>query len=475
MVFKHFDREVFVVAIFSALAFVCGCGNDNSPAGPDGGTLAQTLYVAHDGVLVSYDIATGNERPGNVTNISSPTDMQALEDGTVLANLTAGNNTAIVNGKTMLENGRVPSATGGTRPVHSYISPDRNGKRYWVALYDGQGSDPVTSKARFINVKAATANYLQGAGEVALGVGHHKAAFSNTRDRMIASNISDCNVVLAAYDYSDISNITTVKTWSARDYGWDGSTRERTCDPTFVNGAPPAPHGCATSKVSGEIYCNLTASGDIVATKIDLTPPTFVIIATNGSGSGYTKAHKDGRYVYSLQAVPREGPAGHGGATCQIGQLVVIDATNDTVATMVPLFYKGPGCTSVLVGTDEETSEPDHIRVSNDGKTLYVSVAGGFNVTSARVRQEVVIDTTNPGNPVQKPSIPVGTSTGHHGDALSGDGRWLFVTNNLDGTVTQIDASTNQVVKTLTVRSTPLTVATFGTAEGPSEQTGPIR
>jgi len=33
----------------------------------------------------------------------------------------------------------------------------------------------------------------------------------------------------------------------------------------------------------------------------------------------------------------------------------------------------------------------------------------------------------------------------------------------------------DQVTKTPTVRSTPLTVATFGTNEGPSEQTGPIR
>ena len=209
------------------------------------------------------------------------------------------------------------------------------------------------------------------------------------------------------------------------------------------------------------------------ATNIDATPPTFVKIATGGSGSGYTKPHKDGRFMYSLQSSPREGEMG--AAMCQVGQLVAIDASNDTVAARVPLLYKGPACTAPINGTDEDTTEPDHIRVSNDGKTLYISTAGGFNVTRARVRQEMIVDVTNPGAPVQKASVPVGTSTNHHGDALSGDGRWLFVTNNLDGTVTQIDTSTNQVTRTLTVRSTPLTVATFGTNEGPSEQTGPIR
>ncbi len=472
MLCKHFGREVLAVVMVSLLAGAVGCsGNDSGT--PDGGTLAQTLYVAHDGVLVSYDIATGNERPGSVTNISSPTDMQALEDGTVLVNLTAGNNTAIVNGKTMLEAGRVGSATGGTRPVHSYISPDRNGKRYFVALDDGQGSDLATSKAVFTNVKSGTANYLQRAGEMGLGIGHHKAAFSSTVERMVVSNISECNNVLTAYDYSNIANIQTLRTWSALEYGWDGSSPERTCDPTFANGVPPAPHGCATSKVSGKIYCNLTASGEIIATNIDATPPSFVKIATGGKGSGYTKAHKDGRFMYSLESNPREGDVG--AAVCQIGQLLAIDAMSDTVAARLPLLYKGPACATTINGTDEDTAEPDHIRVSNDGKTLYISTAGGFNVTRARVRQELVLDVTNPGAPVQRASIPVGTSTNHHGDALSGDGRWLFVTNNLDGTVTQIDTSTNQVIKTLTVRSTPLTAATFGTNEGPSEQTGPIK
>lgn len=481
MTVKGIGRDIFALVIVSVLAIASGCTSESNPCTsnipltrPDGG-LAQTVYVAHDGVLVSYDVASGCERPGNVTNVLSPTDMQALDDGTVMVNLTAANNTAIVNGTTMLENGpRVPSATGGTRPVHSYLSPERNGKRYWLALYDGQGSNPVTSKALFINVKAGTPNYLQGVGEVGLGVGHHKAAFSSTRERVIVSNISDCNNVLAAYDYSDIVNIQTLRTWSAQDYGWDGSTRARTCDPTFATGAPPAPHGCATSKVSGKIYCNLTSSGDIVATNIDATPPTFSIIRTRGSGAGYTTAHQNGRFVYSLEERPREGSAG--GVPCQIGQLVVIDASNDAApAAEIPLLYKGPGCTTSLVGTDEETAGPGHILVSNDGKTLYISTAGGFGVDSARVRQQLVVDISNPGSPVQKPSIPVGASTGHHGDALSGDGRWVFVTNNKDGTVSQIDTSTNTVAKTLTVRSTPLTVATFGTSEGPSVQTGPIR
>jgi hypothetical protein len=53
--------------------------------------LEQTLFVAHEGSLVSYDIETGEERPGAVQGVSNPTDLQALDDGTLLVNLTDQN------------------------------------------------------------------------------------------------------------------------------------------------------------------------------------------------------------------------------------------------------------------------------------------------------------------------------------------------------------------------------------------------
>lgn len=464
-------RTFGAACILGASVVGLRCTNQNSN-GADGGVTAQAVFVAHNGALISYDIGTGNERPGTVSNLTSPTDMQSLEDGTVLVNLTGLNQVLAVNGRTMLEMARLTSsATTGTRPVHSYLSPERNGKRHWVALNDGQSSDPATSSARFIDIKIGSPTFLQAVGEVRAGIGHHKAGFSNTTSRIVISNISDCDNVLSVYDYSDVANIRILKTWSARDLGWDGSSRATTCDPTFVRGAPPAPHGCATSKVSGKIYCNLTQSGDIVAIDVDAAVPSQMKVTTRGSGSGYTRAHKDGRYVYSLEATPREAGALR---RCQIGQLVVIDSTTDTIAREVPLLYRGPGCTAALTGTDEETAEPGHILLSKDSKTLYIGTAGGFGVTTARVRQELVVDITDPANPVQRASVQTGASTGHHGDTVSGDGRFVFVTNNVDGTVTQIDTATNTVARTLTVRSGPQTVSTFGSAEGPSEQTGPI-
>lgn len=147
---------------------------------------------------------------------------------------------------------------------------------------------------------------------------------------------------------------------------------------------------------------------------------------------------------------------------------------NDTVVKELPLLYKGAGCTTSIASTDEKTDGPDHIRVSRDQKTLYISVGGGFGVMDARARQEILVDITNPADPRQLASVPVGDSTSHHGDALSGDGKYLFVANTVSNSVTVIDTSNNTVARTIMTQVKPLTVGSFGASEGPSAQTGPI-
>lgn len=467
--------ELVTPALLAALLSATpGCGGDD-PVVPPGTSGAQSLFVGHEGSLIAYDLATGEERPGAVQNVAGPVDLQALADGTLMVNLTGRDEILCVDGNTMLERARIPSsAQGGKRPVHSYLSPERGGKSYWLTLNDGAEGKLETNSARFVDVTLGSADFMKPVGETSVGVGHHKASFSATGERVVISNIGDCDNVLTVYDYSDMAEIKALATLTAEDAGWDGSSFATTCDPTYQMGVPPAPHGCATSKQSGKAYCNLTSSGGIVAVDIDATPPTFVVVPTGGLGGGYTKTSEDGRYVYSVQEEPREGSAENPGAPCQIGQLVVLDATSDSIAAEVPLFYKGPGCTDVLVGTDEETAGPSHMQVTHDGKTMFITVAGGFGVDTARVRQEVVLDLSNPASPVQLASIPVGASSSHHGDTLSGDGQWLFVANNADGTVTQIDTATRSVVRTLQTKDKPLALATYGAAEGPSYQTGPI-
>jgi hypothetical protein len=476
----HSKLHILTPMLACLSASAIGCGGEDSIVVDSASNsqtsrtdeLAETLFVAHQGSLISYDIATGEERPGAVQGVSSPTDMQALADGTLLVNLTDQNHVLIVDPRNMLEIARVhTSFATAQRPVHSYISPEHSGKTYWLALNDGTEGDRATNSAAFIDITPGSDRYLQHVGEAAVGIGHHKASFSATRERVVISNIADCDRVLGVYDYSDIDQIRVVAVMGSADAGWDGSSFEKTCDPTYQAGVPPAPHGCATSKVSGKAYCNVTSSGDLVVIDLDAEAPMFQRVPTGGAGGGYTKASYDGRYIYSLQNEPREGG---GGSVCQVGQLVVLEASSDSIVAKLPLGYLGAGCSQSLVGTDEETTEPAHSMISLDSSLLFITLAGGFDVESARVRQQLVIDITNPAVPVQLPSIPVGASTGYHGDTLSGDGRWLFVANNMDGTVTQIDAGGLSVVRTWTVATKPEVLATYGTVEGPSIQTGPM-
>lgn len=464
-------------AIMIALAVAAGCdshdhcadGHVDPECPPPGGFLENTLFVAHEGSLVSYDIATGEERPGTVTNVTGPVDMQALDDGTIMVNLSGRNEVLAINPVDMLEIARIPSGMDAVRPVHSYVSPARGGKTYWVALNDG--SMGTGNSAAFIDITPDSPTRFQRVGEIAAGVGHHKAAFSSTLERIVVSNIGDCDDVLTVYDYSNIAGIQPLATLTGAQAGFDapdpgaGGFDPRFCDPTYQRGVPPSPHGCATSSVSGKAYCNITSSGDIAVVDIDASPPTFTLIPTAGQGGGKTAVHPGGRYVYSLQEEPRGG--------CDIGQLVVIDAMTDTVVTELVLGYTGPACADDLTGTAAETANPDHLTFGPNG-TLFVGVAGGFMVADARVDQHVVVDVSDPANPVQLDSIQMGMSTGHSADALSGDSSRLFCVDAVDNTITEVDVFTRAVVRTLTVGAMPKVVATYGTDEGPSEQTGPV-
>lgn len=451
------------------------CGGDDGDD-PTPGDLADTLFVAHEGTIVSYDIATGDERPGALTDIRGPVDMQALEDGTLLVNLTGRNEILMFDGRTMLETQHYEtSRMGATRPVHSFISPEHDGERYWLTLNDGEEGARETNSALFIDIVPDSPTYLGAVGEVGLGIGHHKASFSATRARVVISNISDCDDVITVYDYSDIDDIVPVATLTAEQAGWDaadpgeGGFDPPFCDPTYQRGLPPAPHGCATSSESGKAYCNLTGNGAMVVIDLDAEAPTFTMLPTGGAGGGFTVAHEGGQYLYTMQETPREGD---GGVSCQVGQVVVTDGATDTVVSQTPLLYRGPDCADELAGTPAETANAGHAYFHED--RLFIPSSGGFEVGDARVDQLMILDTTDPAHPAQLPSLTVGVHTSHSAGAHSGDGKWLFDVHSVDGTVSQVDCETSEIVRTLSVESEPRVAATFGTVEGPSHQTGPV-
>jgi YVTN family beta-propeller protein len=469
------ERRSFGLSLVGSVlvTLVAACGDSDDSGAPATGpeTIPHTLYVAHDGVLTAYDIATGTELEGSVAALDKPNYMQVLDDGTVMVNNPPNDEILVAKGRPVREVKRIPSSSqGGTNPVDSYISPEYDGKKYWLSLNDGSQTAGTTTGI-FVDITPDSPTWLQPLGEMPVSFGHHQASFSTTQQRVVVSNFFDCDNVLSVYDFSDVKNIKTLETLTAAEAGMDGSTMAKTCDASGSAGVAMLPHGCATSKLTGKAFCNITGPGLIAVIDIDADPPTFKIIPTTGTGSGNTRAAKGGKYIYAVQGTPREG---QGGPSCQIGQLVTIDAESELIASETPLFYKGPGCTDVLVGTDEETANPNRIRISLDGKTMFIAVSGAYMLATGRVRQHLVLDLSDPSSPVQLPSIPVGTSTSDRATEISGDGKFLFVADPIDGTVTQIDVATRAVTRTLKVRDMPLMVATYGTAEGPSLQQGPI-
>jgi hypothetical protein len=452
-----------LLLISLTVALMVGCSTEEDSPQEIKAKPKHLIFVAHEGTLTSYDIATGEQQGGDITNVDGPNAMQALEGGLLLVNLTKRNEVLVVNGKEMSAIKRIPcSLPGGTavRPVLSFITPKYNGKRYWISMNDGltAGNTVAANSALFIDISTPsdTAS-IKAVGELAVGIGHHLACFSKTRQRAVISNFGDTTKVLGVYDYSNPAAMTEVKAWSTADLGITG---------------PAQPNGCGTSKLTGRGYCNAFASGDIISVDIDAGTPTAHILKTRGTGGGFVMPHPNGRYIYTMQSTPREGDAKRPGAVCQVGQVVVIDAQSDSVVKEVAVKYDGPDCTRSIVGTEAATAGTAYIALS--GNKMYCHLATARGDSTGYVTKHLVLDITDPANPVQSPSLSIGKSNGLHGESMNGDKKLFFVSNNLDGTVAEVDAAAGTVIKTLTVRAAPRTIATWGDDEGPSETFGPI-
>jgi len=464
---SRFERPVLGLAL-SLVALGCGDGHGHQHGdggAADGGPVPHTLFATEGSTLVAFDVATGKARVGAIANVNGATDLQALATGHLLVNMTADNRILAVDASTFRELRRIPSSRiGATRPVHSFVTPVLGGKQYWAANNDGSPTTPGTDSLAFVDITAGSSSFLEPVGEIALGVGHHKNAWSPARARVSVSNIADCDVVMQVIDYTDASKPAMVKRWSAMEID-----PARNCAMQAAT-----PHGAAAAS-NGKGYHALTGWGVVMAVDQVADPPTFKVLPTRGNGAGYTKAGKDGRYIYSLQRTPREGDATRPGVDCQIGNLVVVDSQSDSVASEIPILLSG-GCAAKLPAYARYAS-PDHLKITRDGKTMLVSSQAAppaGTLDPAYSDQLQIFDLTDPARPTQKPSVQVGAHSGHRAMALAGDDSYLFIVNANDKSISQVDVKTLTVTRTITLKEAPAQVATFGTAEGPSAQTGPM-
>ena len=445
------------------------------------GESPQVAAVSGRDQLALHDLATGAE----LARFDAPggsSDLLALGSGVALSNHTAGNEVILVDLKRRTEIGRLPSSSlGGVRPVHMYLSPAIDKRQYVIVLNDGnerstpKGERPKDSTLLLIDAVQSSPTFLKPMGEVRLGIGHHKAGFSMKRPRLAVSNISDCSNVVSIYDYENPSDIKLVKTFSAADLGYDGSTPFNTCDETGKVGLMLSPHGTGTSAATGRVYHFLTGTGQIAVFDIDADVPTVKLIQTAGSGGASVKDLPGGRFMVVPQRGPREVHQKADGSLCQVGQLAVIDAVAEKVAAQLPVFYGEPTCRTSIAGKPHDRAALQYAMPAPDGKTVFVEIGtlyGPPNVV-AESRFVAVFDLSDPYRPIQLPSIPVGAGNDTRDHALTGDGKLLLVPNSLDNSVSVIDVGSRQVVRTVTTVTKPFRVVTFSEGIGPSKPAGP--
>jgi hypothetical protein len=194
------------------------------------------------------------------------------------------------------------------------------------------------------------------------------------RPRLAVSNISDCSDVVSVYDYANPPQIKLVKTFSAADLGYDGSTPLKTCDATGKIGLMLSPHGTGTSAATGRVYHFLTGTGQIAVFDIDADVPTVKLIQTAGSGGASVKDLPGGRFMVVPQRGPREVHQRADGSLCQVGQLAVVDAMAEKVVAQLPVFYGEPDCRTSIAGQPHERAALQYAMPSPDGKTVFVEI-----------------------------------------------------------------------------------------------------
>jgi YVTN family beta-propeller protein len=445
------------------------------------GQTSQIAAISGRDQLALHDLATGAE----LARFDAPggsSDLVALASGVALSNHTAGNEIVVIDLKRRAEIGRLPSSSlGGIRPVHMYLSPPMEGRQYVVVLNDGnergtpKGERPKDSTLLLVDAAQSSPTFLKPLGETRLGIGHHKVGFSMKRPRLAVSNIADCLNVVSVYDYQNPSDIKLIKTFSAADLGYDGSTPLKTCDETGKAGVMLSPHGTGTSAATGRVYHFLTGTGQIAIFDIDADAPTVKLVQTAGSGGASVKDLPGGRFMVVPQRGPREVYQRADGSLCQVGQLAVIDAVAEKLAAQLPVFYGEPTCRTSIAGKPHERAALQYAMPSPDGKTVFVEIGtlyGPPNVV-AESRFVAVFDLSDPYKPVQLDSIPVGAGNDTRDHALTGDGKLLLVPNSLDNSVSVIDTALRQVVRTMPTVTKPFRVVTFSEGTGPSKPVGP--
>lgn len=150
---------------------------------------------------------------------------------------------------------------------------------------------------------------------------------------------------------------------------------------------------------------------------IDATTNSIVTSISVGNFIGEVAVHPAGTFVYA--------------ALINSNTVAVIDSASNTIVAQVPV---GPGCTYC---------GPSTVAVDPLGEFVYAPAQGNFVLYTIRTSDHAVVGTAPPtGN------YPISS-------AIHPDGKRLYVTNFIDGTLSMISPQTQTTVATIAVGSQP--------------------
>lgn len=337
-------------------------------------------------------------------------------------------------------------------PAYAYVDVD--GGIYWM-VNDGDketGCDAVQCGDKGSPITAVQADPEYGARilkTLCVGRGHHVTIFTTPSSqaptvprRIFSSNLLDGTISVIGNDPLDEANYLKVL----------GVIN--LCDPAREDGRQDAapnnafPHGMAYSPLTGKVYNMNNGYGTVaVIDPVSLRIETTVAMKISSN----LLLSPDGRFLIGKGADRKSDPA-H-----VIGRLSVMDSANNTLAKVIDL----------------PDVYPSVYRFSADGKKLYVTTAAtgkGKQRENLKLNSLLVFDSAALPELKLIKEVPVGVADcGRRPIAFitrnNGSG-WTFVPNPTDGTLSILDAATDDVTETLELGVAGLKEVSFNFWQG---------
>lgn len=491
-------RRIAGAALVVAMALVVGCssGSDSNPAPTSSGSPGLTTPLAFvnnrdDKTLSTITVDGANSKvlstlPATAFENNALGDMTSSLQEWVFVNLSAGNKVALIDplsGATPIHEANLQT---GERPVHIYVDP--TDKEIVWSMNDGNattGLDGINcSTVGGGSVTILHNSHLGPGGEppkiektlCLLGAGHKVAAFSqptatnaNIPKRVFISSEIAGEIAVIDNEPASATYRTIIKRIDLCNTAGEAAQNppKPACDvnadtPNVVNTPnASAPHGIRWSQTTGKVYSIQENYGEIV----EIDPVSYAITRRLSlANTAYTSygITPNGRFLL-LRGADLLADAAH-----VTGRLAVVDLSAAVLALT-------PVATLLDISPSTFTFAPDGKKAFMLASNTATGASAGQLAALKKDKLLAFDPSVFPATVTAPVEINLPAATGHSfGIVVKGAGAASDVvvsngTSSVDGSVSIINAATNQISTTIPVGKNPGAVLVFvhdGVANG---------